>query len=379
MRCVFAQCVWLGVAAAALALAPAAGPTIVANHLASSAPSGVQVFFASAPAQADAKATAQLCWGGERGLLSRTFRLTALNATDAAGKPVAISAQLGDANSAAWRDAGSEAAMIGDTTAYFVPLAVEPAGAEPTIAKIQGTLELKLGKTVIRVPPESRVKDQYAKSSLLEAKGLKLADLGEQQRFNLFFVYSNEKRGTIPNLFLVTGAGKPFYTSKPRVDGLGTIKISPTDSIPLDAKIRVGTGADKGNLIADAHKLLQSKEQLTAALAKHGLRVNEYACRMTNVYAVEVTRSPGAGAIPELVLDFAGKRIKGQGVAASSQQDPSANLTTAWTFDVPADLSGKQPDILVLLPGDDGVRAVPFEFHDPFGSTRKPAEPASSK
>jgi hypothetical protein len=375
MRCALAHIGWLGAAAVCLAFAPGDGPTIVSNQLAASSPSGVSIFLACAAEATEGDGSVRLCWGGERGLFSRSFRLTTLKATDAGGAALPIHARLGDANLAAWRDAASDVALIGGTPAYSVPLVFESANGAATAATLQGSLELKLGKSVIRVAPESRTKNQPARSSLLDAKGLKLTEIGEQQRLNLQFTYSNEKKGTLPNLFLVDNSGKAFYSSKPRVDGMGMVRIQPTEVIPPDARIRVGTATDKGNLIPEGAKLLQSKELLAATLAKRGLRIGEYACRATTVFVVEVTRAPAVNVVPEVVLDFSGRKIKGQSTAVGNQQDPNQAMTASWTFDLPAELAGTRPDVLVLVPGDEGVRSIPFEFRGPFAASAAAAAP----
>jgi len=335
----------------------------------------VNVFLAYTPEksaesgsdQATTKSLTQLCWGGERGAITKTFRLTSLSAMDSAGNVIKISPMLGDANHAAWRDASTEAEMIGDSPAFALGLIVNPEEALTKITKITGTLELKLGKNVIRIPPQARQMNQSAQSSLLEAKGFKLKELGEQQRFNLQFAYSNEKKGAPPNLFLVNSAGKPIYSSKPRQsDGLGVVKILPTETIPPDTKIRIGV--DKSNTIDGATKLFQSKELLTTALAKRGLKVNEYSCNVSTVFSVEITRIPTSNIVAEVVLDFAGKHVKGQSVVVLGQQDPNAPVTTSWSFEIPLDMIGKRPDVLVLLTGDEGQRSIQFEFHDPFAN-----------
>ena len=375
MRSVLIRCTYLGVAFTTLALAPVTSPRIIPNQLASNSPNGVNVFLAYTPEksaesgsdQATTKSLTQLCWGGERGAITKTFRLTSLSAMDSAGNVIKISPMLGDANHAAWRDASTEAEMIGDSPAFALGLIVNPEEALTKITKITGTLELKLGKNVIRIPPQARQMNQSAQSSLLEAKGFKLKELGEQQRFNLQFAYSNEKRGAPPNLFLVNSAGKPIYSSKPRQsDGLGVVKILPTETIPPDTKIRIGV--DKSNTIDGATKLFQSKELLTTALAKRGLKVNEYSCNVSTVFSVEITRIPTSNIVAEVVLDFAGKHVKGQSVVVLGQQDPNAPVTTSWSFEIPLDMIGKRPDVLVLLTGDEGQRSIQFEFHDPFAN-----------
>ena len=372
MKFTLTQCAWLAVVCATMALAPAATTNICANHLASNSPSGVQVFLAHTPEQGETKSLTQLCWAGERGLFAKSFRLISLKASDVTGNPVNINAVLGDSNRAAWREATGDAANIGGTLAFSVALDSDPTSALSTIHKIGGTLELKLGKNVIRVAPESREPYQFAQSSLLQAKGFKLMELGEQQRFNLQFFYSSDKKGLPPTLFLVDSTGKPFYSSKPRPDGLVVVKVLPTDTVPPDCKIRIGTGGDKNNLIPDAVKLFQSKELLSAALSKRGIRVTEFACHPVNMFAVEITKSPGITMIPELILDYSGKRIKGQSRLPAIQQDPALAQTTQWSFEIPPELACKRPDILVLLPGDDGVRSIPFEFHNPFALDSKP-------
>ncbi len=375
MRFPLVQCAWFGIALTTLALAPITSPRIIPNQLASNAPNGVNVFLAYTPEknaepgsdQAAVKALTQLCWGGERGAITKTFRLTALYAFDAAGNAIKISPMLGDANHAAWRDASAEAEMIGDSPAFALGLLVNPVEALAKITKISGTLELKLGKNVIRIPPQARQINQISHSSLLEAKGFKLTELGEQQRFNLQFAYANEKKGAPPNLFLVNSAGKPIYSSKPRQsDGLVVVKILPTESIPPDTKFRIGV--DKSKTIDGATKLFQSKELLTAALAKRGLKVSEYSCTVSTVFSVEITRIPTSNIVPEVVLDFAGKQVKGQSVVIAGQQDPNAPVTTSWSFEIPLDMIGKRPDVLVLLTGDEGQRSIQFEFHDPFAN-----------
>ena len=375
MRSVLIRCTYLGVAFTTLALAPVTSPRIIPNQLASNSPNGVNVFLAYTPEksaesgsdQATTKSLTQLCWGGERGAITKTFRLTSLSAMDSAGNVIKILPMLGDANHAAWRDASTEAEMIGDSPAFALGLIVNPEEALTKITKITGTLELKLGKNVIRIPPQARQMNQSAQSSLLEAKGFKLKELGEQQRFNLQFAYSNEKKGAPPNLFLVNSAGKPIYSSKPRQsDGLGVVKILPTETIPPDTKIRIGV--DKSNTIDGATKLFQSKELLTTALAKRGLKVNEYSCNVSTVFSVEITRIPTSNIVAEVVLDFAGKHVKGQSVVVLGQQDPNAPVTTSWSFEIPLDMIGKRPDVLVLLTGDEGQRSIQFEFHDPFAN-----------
>ena len=375
MRSVLIRCTYLGVAFTTLALAPVTSPRIIPNQLASNSPNGVNVFLAYTPEksaesgsdQATTKSLTQLCWGGERGAITKTFRLTSLSAMDSAGNVIKILPMLGDANHAAWRDASTEAEMIGDSPAFALGLIVNPEEALTKITKITGTLELKLGKNVIRIPPQARQMNQSAQSSLLEAKGFKLKELGEQQRFNLQFAYSNEKRGAPPNLFLVNSAGKPIYSSKPRQsDGLGVVKILPTETIPPDTKIRIGV--DKSNTIDGATKLFQSKELLTTALAKRGLKVNEYSCNVSTVFSMEITRIPTSNIVAEVVLDFAGKHVKGQSVVVLGQQDPNAPVTTSWSFEIPLDMIGKRPDVLVLLTGDEGQRSIQFEFHDPFAN-----------
>ena len=375
MRSVLIRCTYLGVAFTTLALAPVTSPRISPNQLASNSPNGVNVFLAYTPEksaesgsdQATTKSLTQLCWGGERGAITKTFRLTSLSAMDSAGNVIKILPMLGDANHAAWRDASTEAEMIGDSPAFALGLIVNPEEALTKITKITGTLELKLGKNVIRIPPQARQMNQSAQSSLLEAKGFKLKELGEQQRFNLQFAYSNEKKGAPPNLFLVNSAGKPIYSSKPRQsDGLGVVKILPTETIPPDTKIRIGV--DKSNTIDGATKLFQSKELLTTALAKRGLKVNEYSCNVSTVFSVEITRIPTSNIVAEVVLDFAGKHVKGQSVVVLGQQDPNAPVTTSWSFEIPLDMIGKRPDVLVLLTGDEGQRSIQFEFHDPFAN-----------
>ncbi len=375
MRFALTQCVWLGVAFTTLALAPATTTRIIPNRFASSAPNGVNIFLAYTPAlkpdpgnnQEAVNISTQLCWGGERGAISKTFRLTALAATDSTGNPIQISPILGDVNHAAWRDAMDNPAPIGDSPAFAIGLSIDPADALTKIKKITGTLELKLGKNVIRIPPQARQMNQIARSSLLEAKGFKIIDIGEQQRFDLQFAYASEKKGLPPNLFLVNSEGKPFYTSKSRqLDGLCVVKIAPTNSIPPDTKLRVGV--DKGNTIDGAVKLFQSKELLTAALAKRGLKVVEYAFQLKTVLSLEVIRASTTNSVAELVLDFNGKRIKGQGVAIVDQQDPNSSTATLWSFEIPSDLLGKRPDILMLLPSDDGQRSIQFEFVDPFAN-----------
>ena len=375
MRSVLIRCAYLGVAFTTLALAPVTSPRIIPNQLASNSPNGVNVFLAYTPEisaesgsdQATTKSLTQLCWGGERGAITKTFRLTSLSAMDSAGNVIKILPMLGDANHAAWRDASTEAEMIGDSPAFALGLIVNPEEALTKITKITGTLELKLGKNVIRIPPQARQMNQSAQSSLLEAKGFKLKELGEQQRFNLQFAYSNEKKGAPPNLFLVNSAGKPIYSSKPRQsDGLGVVKILPTETIPPDTKIRIGV--DKSNTIDGATKLFQSKELLTTALAKRGLKVNEYSCNVSTVFSVEITRIPTSNIVAEVVLDFAGKHVKGQSVVVLGQQDPNAPVTTSWSFEIPLDMIGKRPDVLVLLTGDEGQRSIQFEFHDPFAN-----------
>lgn len=375
MRSVLIRCAYLGVAFTTLALAPVTSPRIIPNQLASNSPNGVNVFLAYTPEksaesgsdQATTKSLTQLCWGGERGAITKTFRLTSLSAMDSAGNVIKISPMLGDANHAAWRDASTEAEMIGDSPAFALGLIVNPEEALTKITKITGTLELKLGKNVIRIPPQARQMNQSAQSSLLEAKGFKLKELGEQQRFNLQFAYSNEKKGAPPNLFLVNSAGKPIYSSKPRQsDGLGVVKILPTETIPPDTKIRIGV--DKSNTIDGATKLFQSKELLTTALAKRGLKVNEYSCNVSTVFSVEIIRIPTSNIVAEVVLDFAGKHVKGQSVVVLGQQDPNAPVTTSWSFEIPLDMIGKRPDVLVLLTGDEGQRSIQFEFRDPFAN-----------
>ena len=372
MKFTLTQCAWFGIVSSALALAPVATINICANHLASHSPSGVQVFLAHTPDQGETKALTQLCWTGERGLFAKSFRLTSLKASDADGNPIKINAVLGDSNRAAWREASGDPANVGETLAFSVALESDPTSALIPMNKIEGTLELKLGKNAIRVPPESREPYQFAQSSLLQAKGFKLLEVGEQQRFDLQFFYSSDKKGLPPTLFLVDSTGKPFYSSKPRPDGLVVVKVLPADTVPPDCKIRIGTGSDKNNLVPDATKLFQSKELLSAALSKRGIRVTEFACHTVNMFAVEITKSPGITMIPELILDYSGKRIKGQSRSPIIQQDPALPQTTQWSFEIPADLAGKRPDILVLLPGDDGPHSIQFEFHNPFALQSKP-------
>ena len=366
MRFNLSQYAWFGVALGALALAPAPTTIIIANHLASKSPSGVQLFLAYTPEQGEVKATTQLCWNGERGLFAKSFRLTSLDAFNAAGNAVNLHAILPDSNHAAWREATSDPTKCGDTLAFSLALETEPTSAVSEITKIYGMLELKLGKSVIRIPPESREKNKIAQSSLLQGKGFKLSELGEQQRFNLQFIYSADKKGLPPTLFLLDGNGKPFYSSKPRPDGLFMVKVLPTDTIPADCKIRIGTGTDKSNLIPDAENLFQSKELLGSALSKRGIRLTEFNCHTSNVFTVEITKAPENTLVPELLLDISGERIKGQKRLTSMQQDPMMAITTVWSFEIPAEFSGKRPDILVLLPGDEGSRTIPFEFQNPF-------------
>lgn len=366
------QCAWFGVALATLAFAPVTKQTITVNHFSTNSPSGVNVFLAYAPAQGETKSLTQLCWGGDRGLFSRKFRLTSLTAVDVAGAAVPIHPLLGDANLAAWRETVGDATQIGETMALSVALVVDTESALTTITKLDGTLELKLGKSVIRITPESRQKMQTAQSSALESKGFKLIEVGDQPRLNLQFSYSNEKKGILPNIFFVNATGKPIYSSKLSLDGLGMVKISSADPMPPDTKIRVGTGMDKKNLIPNAIQLLQSKELLAVALSKHGLRLNEFSSNTTTVFTVELNRAASTTLLPEVELDFAGKRIKGQGVAPSAQPNPGTSVTTTWIFDIPAEYADKRPDILVLLPGDEGPRPIQFQFHNPFALQTKP-------
>ncbi len=372
MRFAFTQCAWLGIALATVALSPISNHTITQNVVASTSPSGVNVFLNYTPAQGETKSLTQLCWSGDRGLSAKTFRFTSLTATDGAGNAVAIHPVLGDANMAAWRQTVGEATQIGETMALSVALGADTESALTTITTLYGTLELKLGKNVIRITPESRQRMQIAHSSALEAKGFKLTEVGDQEKLNLQFSYTNEKKGTLPNIFLVDAAGKPFYSSKPRMDGFGLVKISSTDSIPPDTKIRVGTSVDQKNLIPNAMQLFQSKELLAAALSKRGLRLNEFSRNTSTVFTVELIRAPSTTLAPEVELDFAGKRIKGQSIAPSSQPNPGTSNTTTWVFDIPTEFAGKRPDILVLLPGDEGPRLVQFQFNNPFGPQTKP-------
>ena len=90
MRFAFTQCAWFGIALATVALSPISNHTITQNVVASTSPSGVNVFLNYTPAQGETKSLTQLCWGGDRGLSSKTFRFTSLTATDVAGKHVAI-------------------------------------------------------------------------------------------------------------------------------------------------------------------------------------------------------------------------------------------------------------------------------------------------
>ena len=83
---------------------------------------------------------------------------------------------------------------------------------------------------------------------------------------------------------------------------------------------------------------------------------------------MEITRIPTSNIVPEVVLDFAGKQVKGQSVVIAGQQDPNAPVTTSWSFEIPLDMIGKRPDVLVLLTGDEGQRSIQFEFHDPFAN-----------
>jgi hypothetical protein len=240
MRFAFTQCAWLGIALATVALSPISNHTITQNVVASTSPSGVNVFLNYTPAQGETKSLTQLCWSGDRGLSAKTFRFTSLTATDGAGNAVAMHPVLGDANMAAWRQTVGEATQIGETMALSVALGADTESALTTITTLYGTLELKLGKNVIRITPESRQRMQIAHSSALEAKGFKLTEVGDQEKLNLQFSYTNEKKGTLPNIFLVDAAGKPFYSSKPRMDGFGLVKISSTDSIPPDTKNSCG-------------------------------------------------------------------------------------------------------------------------------------------
>ena len=364
MRFAFTQCAWFGIAFATVALSPISNQTIIQNVVASTSPSGVNIFLAHTPAQGDTKPATQLCWGGERGVDSKAFRLTALTATDSAGKSVPLSAVLGDANLSAWREASGQASKFGDTMANSIHLATDPQNALSYITQMKGTLELKLGKNVIRIPPASREKYVVAQSSLLQAKGFKLIDLGEEQRLNLQFAYSGDKRGFPQTIFLLDETGKPIYSSKPRIDELTMFKISPTDPFPQKSQIRFGL--DKKNIIPDALKILQSKDLLTSTLGSRGLRVKEFSCQILTKYIVEILRSPDINIVPELVIDFSGKKIKGQSTNSLSKTDPALSQTTTWIFDVPSEFIGKRPDILVLVPGDEGLHSVAFEFHTSF-------------
>ena len=355
-----------------LALAPITSPRIIPNQLASNAPNGVNVFLAYTPEknaepgsdQAAVKALTQLCWGGERGAITKTFRLTALYAMDTAGNAIKISPMLGDANHAAWRDASAEPQKIGDSPAFALGLLVNPVEELAKITKITGTLELKLGKNVIRIPPAYREKYVVAQSSLLQAKGFKLIDLGEEQRLNLQFAYSGDKRGFPQTIFLLDETGKPIYSSKPRVDEVTMFKISPTDPFPQKSQIRFGV--DKKNIIPDALKIFQSKDLLTSTLGSRGLRVKEFNCQILTKYIIEILRSPDINIVPELVIEFSGKKIKGQSTNSLAKTDPALSQTTTWIFDIPPEFIGKRPDILVLVPGDEGLHSVAFEFHTSF-------------
>ena len=203
-----------------------------------------------------------------------------------------------------------------------------------------------------------------AQSSLLQAKGFKLIDLGEEQRLNLQFAYSGDKRGFPQTIFLLDETGKPIYSSKPRIDELTMFKISPTDPFPQKSQIRFGL--DKKNIIPDALKILQSKDLLTSTLGSRGLRVKEFSCQILTKYIVEILRSPDINIVPELVIDFSGKKIKGQSTNSLAKTDPALSQTTTWIFDVPSEFIGKRPDILVLVPGDEGLHSVAFEFHTSF-------------